>query len=996
DDNENGFSDCADNQCAGKICGVTEVSEDNGIKIEKRDLYCISGVCQLKEYIEEDIEAVCGNHICEEGEAESCQRDCSACKVWDAIECSGNVIFSGEDVNGCPLEPICIEDVEYCEVADDCPRSLCGKSECVENECVVAELTECQEVECVDGQKKATRCESGEIIFDGICLDGIWRNLFISCPEGVGSVCGNDECENSLGEDSYNCPTDCEWTCGNGFCEPFEGGKCDEDCDSSVSDKKDYGEDCSSDDECMYYKCRVGRCSNGNGVGEGCEEDWECESEGCVDGVCSEGGQIIEVEVGIECEVREDCGGVDDVCSNGKCVTLPKVVEVVEKDVDGLEVEVVENDEEVVEEVEEDIENSEESIEEIIEESDEKVVSSGDDPLGPEEDESIDSISITGGTIFNFFEMFLIGITGSVVDEGEGTVEEEPVSQEDDPTGSEEVVEEEPVSQEDDLAVPEENEGEVSGDGGSSEGDYVGGEVCPDEGSPPEVEDNCRYEKVYDDRGCVNGYDVECGEYESGDYEMDWDGGDWEDDKRDEKREWEEERRKREKTCPDECKNVCEEKLSSERYDVERCAEECVHVCVDAGLEEFEDYFVENHFRKEEKGVFVFGGQCRTAQQKTEGFVYFNGWGEPFDDIQPMKQKYYSGGEADWCKWDLENLKKQREEIEKGFNQEFAVWFFEKYLINSAEDWEQHVSGIFELYWNNVDNQREMAHRMQCIGVDDVGEIMDYNLINISYSSEYGSLEYWEEVRTVKVPGMDEKVTIISPYMKVWIFPSKEFIMYEMQKSMKAHEFPGSPEEKSERGNEEGLTAEERAKVKEDNGFMKKIRSVAGKYGGNLGVNVNFVDPATGELVFNVYAQVSEGDILIMKPMLPNESDAEDVRIEIDFDKVYELIDMEERDMRGAEVESPPWDRRPKKVGMVKSFVNEIKMYFKVMGIINSAKVYPESAKRDVRDLFKTFFQMMISMDDKGGDRDEGDEKEMGENPWEEKSVVSGEVVRGF
>jgi len=49
---------------------------------------------------------------------------------------------------------------------------------------------------------------------------------------------------------------------------------------------------------------------------------------------------------------------------------------------------------------------------------------------------------------------------------------------------------------------------------------------------------------------------------------------------------------------------------------------------------------------KEEKGVFQAGGSCRTSQGKTEGFIWFGGWGEPFEQIQYLKNKYYSGGQA--------------------------------------------------------------------------------------------------------------------------------------------------------------------------------------------------------------------------------------------------------------------------------------------------------------------------------------------------------------
>ncbi len=73
---------------------------------------------------------------------------------------------------------------------------------------------------------------------------------------------------------------------------------------------------------------------------------------------------------------------------------------------------------------------------------------------------------------------------------------------------------------------------------------------------------------------------------------------------------------------------------------------------------------------QQEKGVFQAGGGCRTSQGETQGYIWFGGWGDPFEKIQPLKNKYYSGGNADWCKFELENLIRQREEFEKGFNAE--------------------------------------------------------------------------------------------------------------------------------------------------------------------------------------------------------------------------------------------------------------------------------------------------------------------------------------
>ena len=49
---------------------------------------------------------------------------------------------------------------------------------------------------------------------------------------------------------------------------------------------------------------------------------------------------------------------------------------------------------------------------------------------------------------------------------------------------------------------------------------------------------------------------------------------------------------------------------------------------------------------KEQLGGFEAGGNCRTEKGKTNGFIWFGGWGDPFERLQPLKNKYYSGGNA--------------------------------------------------------------------------------------------------------------------------------------------------------------------------------------------------------------------------------------------------------------------------------------------------------------------------------------------------------------
>lgn len=227
-----------------------------------------------------------------------------------------------------------------------------------------------------------------------------------------------------------------------------------------------------------------------------------------------------------------------------------------------------------------------------------------------------------------------------------------------------------------------------------------------------------------------------------------------------------------------ECQSECG---SEKKEEINSCVIDCVPRC--EGGEDIWDYFEEEDEHPEEKGVFRVGGICREVEgekrsnRDSGAFIFFDGWGVPFDLIHEIKNRYYSV-EGDWCKDDLENLIKQRIEFEKGFNEEFAEWFFGNYLANSAEDWEGHLSGIYEIYWNNVDNQMQTAERMKCLGKKDITEFFQPNII----SFETEEMKYWEELKEVNIRGIG-KVKVISPYMELRFFPPDKFIENEMKKS---------------------------------------------------------------------------------------------------------------------------------------------------------------------------------------------------------------------
>ncbi|MEK6917684.1 MAG: hypothetical protein AABW51_01935 [Nanoarchaeota archaeon] len=839
DDNENNQIDCADLQCGGKVCGYeTKTVEENNQTTEKKiELYCITSACQAKEEIvQNENVSICGNHICEENEQTTCPEDCATCAQHEALECLGNVIFSGTGEDGCPLEPVCLSENSTCATDDDCTDPLCGEASCIEGVCQIIELTECRKAECTDGEEKINHCSSGEDIVVEGCVDGLWIATGVVCEEGVGT-------------------------------------------------------------------------------------------------------EIVEETevVGSECAVVSDCGNENDVCSNGRCVTIPQA-------------EKVEEISEGIEEYFQDIESEEGTGEQTSsgteepgtqEEVSEETTPEQETTEQPEENTGetgsqgqAEETPVTGNFIFAFFRS-LGKITGFA-------------------TGDE--------------SVPTDggSTGETSGSGGTGESPSPEESVTSEPGTeqprdqPPVQgpEENFQQPEQFDEQ-----------------------------DREDDRREDDRERRTQEcgERCDRECYdrevrpcvekciredcgeelecNVDEIKVSCETkckadVSIDSCTEECSEKCLKG-----EDTRVEpeKEEHKEEKFVFTVGGSCREAQGKTEGFIWFGGWAgnqdDDFSNFHLIKNKYYSNGGNDWCKEDLENLIRQRGELEKSLNQEFAAWFFEKYVANSAEKWEEHISGIFELYWRDVDLSRQITERLECLNKD---SLPPYNLINFKYETEYGSVEFWEEIKTTSEFG--EQKEIISPYMKIWLFPSREFFKFEMKKSMENHELPGPSEE--EKINT--LSEEEKQRLREDSKFVKEIRNFNEKYGENLILQLK--DFETGEISFNVYMKINENDLIYFEPMPPEQNPGENIKVELDVNKLLDIIEYEESGR--VELQSPPWDKK-RETELVKGVVDGVKMYFMFNSLMNSIVVTPEDAKGSGKFFAKQFFEKVMGG---GGEQDKGKE----------------------
>ena len=854
DDNNNQQIDCGETQCGGKVCGFGEVTitdENNQTTKQKKELYCIANTCQAKEEIVEVKEIICGNNICEENETETCSTDCAMCVQHESLECSGTVLFSGQDANSCPLAPVCLTEDLSCETDDDCADPLCGDSSCIEGTCQLSQLTECREAECTDGEKKVQNCNSGEEITIETCLEGIWIKTDLEC---------------SISSETQSSESDTEET----------------DLTEIV---------------------------------------------------------IKEEVVGNICTVRSDCGNENDVCSNGNCVTLP-------------EAEIIELSDISSEEQETSQETEREDETETTEQSQDQ-----EETLSPEQEntnnENGEPPTITGNAVSNFFKSLISGF--QIEGEGESSSQT--------------------------------SGGESSSSGGENSGNEGNTQLSPEQGNPGQFSQSPPNEENQEDR-----------ERENRERE----------DKDRERREREENER-REKECAERCdrecydretrpytencirkecgqelecdidevKLSCEEKAKSET-DVASCTTDCSTKCLKGENTWVEPEKQEN---KQEKFVFTVGGSCRQEREKLQENIWFGGWGDEFKDFHLVKEKYYSYGGADWCKREYESLIKQRKELEKSLNEEFASWFFEKYVASSAENWEKHISGIFEIYWRDVDLSRQLIERSQCL---EKKELPPYNLINFKYETDYGSIEFWEEIKTAKIFDDSEEMEIISPYMRTYLFPSRDFFKLEMRKAMEDRRIPGPSEEESINS----LTDEQKNNLI-DEGFLDKVKSFNEKFGENL--VIQFKDYATEEIVFNVYIKINEEDLIYFEPMPYSEVPAEDVKVEIDIEKLLDIIEYSESGR--VELQSPPWDKQPP-TGMVKGVIDGVKMYFMFKSMLNSAVTTPESAEPFAKQFTRLFFETIMGGDENREKDSEFDEENQEEDEdIEQRDPITGNII---
>ncbi|MCK5017177.1 MAG: hypothetical protein KAS32_08900, partial [Candidatus Peribacteraceae bacterium] len=590
DNDEDGYTDCMDPECSRQVCGYDD----------EKELICIEKKCVLEEDIEEE-EPVCGDHICEKNETkENCAEDCVICEVYDPPECEGGkIVWKGKDEFGCHLPPICVIVEKTCDVDEDCPQPMCGISQCIDGECKVTELiTDCEEG-CKEGKTKKRKCKDGSEIVTALCAANQWVDTGYDCSEVP-----DEEC--------LPIPISC-WCPDETLCPQL-----------------------TDENGCGYW----GECPDGETPPEEDEEEPEEEEEEIPDEEEPEEVDEEEEEHVFEgeCVLASDCGGPQDVCSNGNCVTLPIPVE-----------------------------PEPEEIPKPKPEKPAKPKTPPEAPPGPPapEPEPIEpepvaepppEEPITGDFVASISDFFTGLFTGD---------DNRPCMQE--------------CQSCDDCNMKVEDvfrkieNGEISGPNGCQNR-----MECDSYCYRWENEEECA--EFYRQHGveqfrCWDEICTECQtcRYDSGEFkcnqnqyfDREWGHCQCEEGWTDCDGDWENGCERRGEEC-----NGCQSKAD--------CAQDR---CAPWGnvIQQFD--CVKGEEWRNEIGVVRFVGSCNFyPTNRVEGWVHFDMWGDPFEELQPIREEAAREMGEEWCKWELENSIKERIELQNSLTPEFLKWFFEEYV----------------------------------------------------------------------------------------------------------------------------------------------------------------------------------------------------------------------------------------------------------------------------------------------------------------------------
>ncbi|MBU1111169.1 MAG: hypothetical protein ABIG93_01380 [archaeon] len=346
---------------------------------------------------------------------------------------------------------------------------------------------------------------------------------------------------------------------------------------------------------------------------------------------------------------------------------------------------------------------------------------------------------------------------------------------------------------------------------------------------------------------------------------------------------------------------------------------------------------------EEDKEVLELGAECNVLSDGTkEAGFWIGGWGEELQDFEKYKQEEHQKGEEDWCKKELEWLTEERLMIQESFNDEFIAWFFNEFVDDNPTEFEDHMRMVHSLHRILMENTDRTAWSLECLGESEFPE--EYQPIQVSYESVYGEIEIWEEFK-VTDHFSETEINVLNPYMKIWIFPPKEFIVEKM---------------KEEFGGPKGPPPHEIAEIKENKVIMKKINKISKRFDDGAEIKLQVVD--NGEVLFQNLMKINPDIILRMQSIDESYSGSIDATVSVEMDFLYEMMSTIAKEVEGGHVEGPWWEERS---DYERGGVEEAWIAIKVLGNIIVAvtngeiDVEPDSRTDDIVFSLKEIVTMM-------------------------------------
>jgi len=311
--------------------------------------------------------------------------------------------------------------------------------------------------------------------------------------------------------------------------------------------------------------------------------------------------------------------------------------------------------------------------------------------------------------------------------------------------------------------------------------------------------------------------------------------------------------------CKDECKieEVCEE-LPQDCREYQNCYDEC---------------------KDEEKCEEFISSEIKLEANCDKDFsnLNLNSWGD--------FEKYQGLNEGGWdCQPQIDSLVGMRKALQKDFNEDFAKWYFEDFLIGDYDKILNGAGGFREALWRLIRIEEEISNNLQCSKTGEWPE--GFEKIEFNYKNNNTNVEVWEKSIPISFDQNKKYYTTLFKYS--WM-PDKEIAKDLINYMVLNNSF--GPNEK------------EISKIQSDEGQMEIINSLSERYGGSFDVQLSLKE-SRGDFEVKKYLQINPDVILRISDFI-NESS--DISIEMDYDVAYNFVSYMINKFDGEKIEGPFW-----------------------------------------------------------------------------------------